>query len=201
MPGLILGDKVVEAVPQGPNRLLVRTKQHPEQFSWDSAPTVFDDARQLGFDTALAGWFHPYGRVIHRNLTKCNWTAGWLLSGIEEPFQQESWPHAMWDRAGLQIAVLPLIGHLPACFRARTTGAKRPCVFPGCWTARSRSRPTRRFGLVLIHLPVPHPPAFYDRTKGVITATGAVGYGKTPGALGAAERRICGITAASCSVA
>ena len=187
MPGLILGDKVVEAVPQGPNRLLLRTKQHQEQFSWDSAPNVFDDARQLGFDSALAGWFHPYGRVIHRSLTRCDWTAGWLLSGIEEPFQLESWPHAMWDRARLQIAVLPLIGHLPGMFPGAHHRIEKAVRFSWLLDRSRKFAADPAIGLVLIHLPVPHPPAFYDRTKGVITATGAVGY---PDSVALADRTL-----------
>jgi hypothetical protein len=35
-----------------------------EPLAWSSAPNVFDAARNLGFNTALVGWFHPYGRLL-----------------------------------------------------------------------------------------------------------------------------------------
>ena len=84
MPSLILGEPVLEASPQAPDDLRVRTASHPESLSWSSIRNVFDAARGLGFNTALVGWYHPYGRLLNRSLTRCYWTADWLPAGIEE---------------------------------------------------------------------------------------------------------------------
>jgi hypothetical protein len=176
MPSLILGEQVIEASPQGPEVLRVRTGSHTEPLAWGSMPNVFDAARDLGFNTALVGWFHPYGRELNHSLTKCYWTAGWLRAGIEEPSNPQPLVNAMWDRLRLQFAALPLAGHLPG-------------VFPGIY---ARQRKIERFsrlrdhaieivsdpgiGLALIHLPIPHPPAVYSKTRGTLTAQGRLGY-------------------------
>lgn len=187
MPALTLGEKVVEAIPQGTRDLLLRTRRRPEPFAWDSVPNVFDTARELGFDTALAGWFHPYGRELNRSLTKCYWTAGWLLSGIEEPFQHQSLASVMRDRARLQIATLPLVGHLPGMFPGVYHRADKAARFSYLLNRSRQLAADPWIGLVLLHLPVPHPPAIYDRSKGVITAEGSIGY---PDSVALADRAL-----------
>jgi hypothetical protein len=176
MPALILGEQVTEAIPKGPDNLLLRTASRPEPFAWSSVPNVFDTARDLGFNTGLVGWYHPYGRLLNRSLTKCYWTAGWLLPGVEERSEPQPLVRAMWYRANLQFAVLPLMGHMPF-------------VFPGIHHRREKSKrfsylldraremaANPAIGLALLHLPVPHPPAIYDRRKGVMSADGSIGY-------------------------
>ena len=76
----------------------------------------------------------------------------------------------------MQFAALPLVGRLPG-------------VFPGIYHRQEKierfswlrdraleivSDPT--IGLALIHLPIPHPPAIYSRTRGTLTAQGRIGY-------------------------
>jgi hypothetical protein len=176
IPSLILREQVIKSDRRGPNNLVLKTASHSESFAWRSASNVFDTARHLGFNTALIGWFHPYGRLLNQSLTKCYWTAGWLNPGIEEPSQPQSFASAMWDRAKFQLVALPLIGHLP-------------WVFPEIYHREEKSR---RFlylmdrteevvidasiGLALIHLPIPHPPAIYDRHQGELTAKRGLGY-------------------------
>jgi hypothetical protein len=139
-------------------------------------PNVFDSARDLGLNTALVGWFHPYGRLLNQSLTRCYWTPGWLHAGIEERSNPQPLVDAMWDRLHLQFADLPVIGHLPG-------------LFPGIYQRQEKierfswlrhralemvSDPT--IGLVFIHLPIPHPPAIYSRTSGTFTPQGRIGY-------------------------
>jgi len=111
MPSLILGEQVIAVSPRAPDSLYLRTRSRTEGFACSAVPNVFDKARELGFNTALVGWFHPYGRLLNRSLTKCYWTASWLNSGVEEPFN----PHGLWD--ALLFRADPSIGlaliHLP----------------------------------------------------------------------------------------
>lgn len=176
MPSLILGEQVIEASPQGPDVLRVRTGSRTGPLAWSSMPNVFDAARDLGFNTALVGWFHPYGRLLNHSLTKCYWTAGWLRPGIEEQSNSQPLVNAMWDRLRLQFAALPLVGHLPG-------------IFPGIYQRRQKIERFSQLryhaleivsdpniGLTLIHLPIPHSPAIYNRTLGTLTAQGRIGY-------------------------
>ncbi len=176
MPALIMGRPVTNVAPRAPNDLRVMGPAGSTPFSWSSVPNVFDQARQLGMNTALVGWDHPYGRLLNRSLIKCFWTAGWLLSGVEESFEAQSLPQAMWFHLKLQVAVLPLLGHLPG-------------VFPGIYEREDKARrfeymmdrardivSDRSIGLALVHLPVPHPPAIYSRSTPSTSATAKIGY-------------------------
>jgi hypothetical protein len=176
LPDLIVGQDLGKSIPEDPDNLLMAPRPDSKPFAWSSIPNVFDTAREMGLNTALAGWDHPYCRVLNRSLTKCYWTAGWLPPGVEETFEPQPLPAAMWYRAKLQFAALPLLGHLPG-------------IFPGFY---ARQEMQRRFspllgravefvsdpsiGLVLIHLPIPHPPSIYDRGKRAFAARGPNGY-------------------------
>jgi hypothetical protein len=174
MPSLILGEKVTEANPLGPADQEMRIGQGT--IGWRSRSNVFDTARSMGYNTALVGWFHPYGRLLSQSLTEAYWTASWMSSGVEEPSEPGSLLAGMESRVGLQVASLPLVGHLPG-------------FFPGRWARRARitrlgyllARAEQvagdiSIGLVLVHLPVPHPPPVYNRDRGAMDPDGKNSY-------------------------
>jgi hypothetical protein len=176
MPSLILGERVTAASPQGPDDLGVRTASHPEPAAFSSLVNVFDTARDLGFNTALVGWFHPYGRLLNRSLTKCYWTAGWLNPGVEEPSGPQPLGSAMWERLRLQSAALPLLGHLPGMFPGIYQRREKIARFSWLRDRALEIVSDPGIGLALIHLPIPHPPAIYNRTTRTLTAEGRTGY-------------------------
>jgi hypothetical protein len=170
LPSLILGEQVLEAFPEGPGDLRVKLRSREGAAPWSTLANVFDTARGLGYNTALAGWFHPYGRVLHRSLTKCYWTAGWLAPGVEEPTAYQPLLQGMWDRAGMQFVALPLAGHLPGVDPVRYNRSEKQERF-GFLSDRAREIVADpEIGLALIHLPIPHPPAIYDRVRGEFSA-------------------------------
>jgi hypothetical protein len=176
MPSLILGERVFRVTPQGPNDLRIRTASRANPVAWSSLANVFDAARDLGFNTALLGWYHPYGRLLNHSLTKSYWTAKWLAPGVEEPSGPRPFPQAMWDRLRLQFVVLPLVGHLPGVFpRIYQLQAK---IEQFTWLDERALEVAADpgIGLVLLHLPVPHPPAIYSRTEETLTPRGRLGY-------------------------
>jgi hypothetical protein len=176
LPSLILGEHAVRAEPAGPNSLLLETHSKPAPFEWGSVPNVFDSARALGFNTALAGWFHPYGRLLNRSLTSCTWTAGWLLPGAEEPTVLEPLYAAMMDRLRLQAATLPLVGHIPGFFPGVYHRREKQQRFSYLLEQARSYASDPGIGLVLIHLPAPHPPAVYNRAEGSFASQGRLSY-------------------------
>jgi hypothetical protein len=157
LPSLLLGRHVTAAIPQGPR--CTRIQFGTNLADWAHLPNVFDDARRLGFNTALVGWYYPYGRLLNHSLVECYWTAGWLGPGAAEWSQPLPLSQAMGKRAALQWSVLPLAGHLPG-------------MSPGIHQRQEKARHYRdllqrgrmiaadpTIGLALIHLEVPHPPA------------------------------------------
>jgi hypothetical protein len=175
IPSLLIGEHA-ETTPAGPKELTVEVSSHHGPVSWGALPNVFDTARQMGFNTALAGWFHPYGRLLNHSLTRCYWTAEWLPPGIEESFQPESLLAAMWRRARMQAAGLPLVARLlgePAMRNARLGELER---FNYLRNRALEIATDPSIGLVFIHLPVPHPPALYDRSLKKMTSDPTRGY-------------------------
>jgi hypothetical protein len=166
LPSLILGEKAVETYPDGPDDLRVKLSSRAEAVPWGSLPNVFDAARDLGFNTALVGWFHPYGRVLNRSLTKCYWTAGGLIPGIEEASKPQPLAEAMWDRVGEQFVAMPLIGHLPGVFPGKYNRREKISRFAFLSDRTREIVSDPEIGLALIHLPIPHPPSIYDRASG-----------------------------------
>jgi hypothetical protein len=176
MPGLILGEPVIDAIPRGPNNVYLRTRSQSKSVPWSAFPNVFDDARELGFNTALVGWYHPYGRLLNRSLTHCFWTPQWLNAGAEEEFTQPVLASSMWDRARLQLAALPGAGHLPGVFPGVYQRQEKIELFSLLLTRALEWAADPSIGLVLIHLPVPHPPSIYSPSEGALTTSGRMGY-------------------------
>jgi hypothetical protein len=163
LPALILGEPVSRSEPRGPRSLILYTPSHPAGAEWGDLLNVFDRARALGYDAALAGWFHPYGRLLHRSLVACDWTAGLLLSGVEEPLDPRPLAAAMAERARWQIATLPLVGHLPGYFPREVQREAADARFQYLLRRSRALAVDPSVSLVFLHLPVPHPPAIYRR--------------------------------------
>jgi hypothetical protein len=160
MPALITGRPVVAVSPLSPNDLEL-TFADGKTARWAAHANVFTRARALGYDTALIGWHLPYPRVLGASLG----AAAFRPSAVHEAARGDTFGEALWN----QWAGLVPPAHLRR-LSART--------FEELADLGRRAATDDRFGLVLLHLPVPHPPAIYDRAAGTLTPwnfTGAAG--------------------------
>jgi len=73
MPALISGRLISKAEPRGAGELMVTYGDSAAPVPWSRQPNVFSSARELGFNTALVGWNHPYCRVLGSSLSACSW--------------------------------------------------------------------------------------------------------------------------------
>lgn len=180
MPALITGRPVDTARPLRSDELMVRCSDTGETVGWSALPNLFSQARALGFNTAIAGFYHPYCRVIGNHLTQCSWeTTLWgstrllndpdmsvpelmvhlmplVLDGLREgtPFL---W-RLSWSQRAVEILQPPLPLHKQR--REHITTYLR---------ILQQAKPVATdpsLGLVLVHWPVPHKPPIYDRVKG-----------------------------------
>src|SRR5262249_24121796 len=62
------------AAPDGPSDLQLMTGNGSSR--WTAMENVFLDAQRLSRRTALAGWFHPYCRIFSHELDACFWVPG-----------------------------------------------------------------------------------------------------------------------------
>ena len=176
MPALTIGEVVTAFRIAGPAQYMLRTASRTAPFSWSSAQNVFDQARGLGANSALVGWFHPYGRLLNRSLVSCYWANVPFLPGAEEPEAPLPLIWAMGRRPLRQLSVVPLVGHFELFSPRHLDAAERGQRFLSLvrHACQVVADPTIR--LALLHLPVPHPPGFYDRVRGELSTRASSTY-------------------------
>jgi hypothetical protein len=157
MPALITGRQVVAVAPTTPHELEL-TFADGKAMRWSAHPTVFSRARVLGYDTALIGWHLPYPRVLGGSLG----VADWRPSVAHEQARGDTLSQALQNQWG---SLVP-----PA--HARRLRSQR---FAELADVAIRTAVDGRFGLVLLHLPVPQPPGIYDRATARLTAWSVTG--------------------------
>lgn len=160
MPSLIQGRIVASTKRMGPHTI---TLDHEGTFG--RIPNLFDTARQMGRNTALAGWYHPYCRILNPSLNGCAWAPGWHQPGSEEVFPGGE--GQIISRLLIHARGFPVIGkYLPIEDHQR-----RHKIEITDWLMTRARQMVRdpEMGLVLLHLPVPHPPHVFDRRRGRIS--------------------------------
>ncbi len=137
-----------------------------QKLLFNPTDTVFGDAQRGGLQTAVAGWYEPYCRLLPGVLNRCYWiysdelpggltTSGTLLQHTVEPFVH--FLRLTFRPAGIG-PVMPTFGALDV-HRHRSD-------YGSLLTASDSLLVAGQPGLVLIHMPIPHPWGFYDRRTG-----------------------------------
>ena len=152
MPALITGRRVVAVAPSSPNELEL-TLADGKTARWSAPPNVFSRARVLGYDTALIGWHLPYPRILGSSLGRAEWRPS---LGFEQA-RGDTFDQAFQNQ---WASLVPPV-HVRRLFAQRISELGSMAL---------RTATDGRFGLVLLHLPIPQPPAIYDRDTGSLTA-------------------------------
>jgi len=130
---------------------------------------VFRSARQLGFNSAAAGFYHPYSRVVGADLVKAFSISSHVL--FEEPVY---WENVHGLEKFYRLLQSPL-HRVPIIVKRDLLGTwRRRQTFKVAFEqVRARAFEMAlqpEIGLVFLHFPSPHPPGIYDRAKRQITA-------------------------------
>lgn len=167
MPALITGRPIAEAWPVDADELSITFADGKNSVSWSTQPNIFGRARELGFQTAALGWYHPYCRVIGNSLTTC---AFYWWGNTPESTMSDS----------ISNQLIKLVGSLPLQRHLRLTESFQHWLQPESVSRAFTRRVSRylrmredahaiatdsHFGLILLHWPIPHPPGIYDRSK------------------------------------
>ena len=168
MPALISGKLVTRAQPVSPSEVMLSFEGTTEAVPWSAQPNIFSRSLELGLNTGLVGWYHPYQRIIGKNLTfsfvrstRDLSLPKEMLLHLEQPMKAaafdgsarklEGWK-TQWDRETFL-----------ALYKDIREEAKRAAA-------------NSDLGLVLIHYPIPHPPGIYRRDTQEFTADGESSY-------------------------
>jgi hypothetical protein len=169
IPALLTGQLISAVQPIAPAELSLTISPGDLVRNWTTQSDVFTDARALGLNTALVGWYHPYCRVIGDRLTQCRW----------EPGTQRLDPTKLSLKKNLVRQEAELLRLLPFSNKVIAKGfpeMKRNYSSEHLADSLALMREAenviadQRFGLLFIHLSVPHPPYIYDRASRTVTA-------------------------------
>lgn len=145
LPSIIDGKLVSEVNIADPETLEIKYRNNKAFINWGSQPNLFTKARQLKVNTAFVGEYMPYSRLIGKDLTFCDWyqyyprytDSGSITANIYQ-----------------QLKML-LTGPARLYMQRKETYYDIQNL-----TIKLVSDP--KFGLVMIHNPIPHHPHFYQ---------------------------------------
>jgi Sulfatase len=174
LPSLIAGETVDAVSSSSDGRRL--SLLDPGSAKWrrfDQRDSVFQDALNLNYRTAVAGSYNPYCRILSDVLDSCFWIQSApaantmvpqtpLLSNMIMPVRQAL-------GSGLPYRIASLFLRFPD---NSEFAAKQHIVdYAALVSASDRILDDPSTGFCLIHLPVPHPGGIYDRvTDEFVTA-------------------------------
>jgi hypothetical protein len=162
MPALISGRRFSAVAIANASDLNVRVADTGADTTWQKLPSVFAEARALGANTALVGWYHPYDRILGKGLNYC----AWYPFPLFEPARAKTFTAAMRR----EIGCIPWAWHIRRIYIGVCQDSLR----------ESLSLVTNNvYGLTLLHLPPPHTPGVYLPDKDQFTFWGmskTVGY-------------------------
>jgi hypothetical protein len=155
LPQLISGRRVSAVSIKNASDLALTLADTNEVVLWSQLPSVFSSAREMGFNTALVGWYHPYSRVLSNALNYCVWY----------PYFELESTRAATFGAAMRRELAAASGTL---HRRWVYGAT-------CRASLKESLAlvtNATYGLVFLHLPVPHKPGIYLPDKDRFTIFG-----------------------------
>ena len=173
VPSLITGLPVDSIRVSSDGRRL--SLQDPATEKWKTFnphETVFQDALNEGYSTAVAGWYNPYCRILAKVLDRCFWT-------FQLPYPGDIVPGQPLIKNILQ----PVVHRLNATASFLST---RSTVLPKNALEADLHikdyREVRSAGdamladgsanFLFLHIPVPHPWGIYNRQNEVLTSDG-----------------------------
>lgn len=167
LPSMFTGLPLRNTQPSASGRkLYLSIRDTGKRILFDPQDTVFADAQHAGLQTAIAGWYEPYCRLLPGVLNRCFWTySDELPAGLSD------------NGTTLQHTGEPFLHFLRLSFRPAGIGPVMPTYgaldvrrhradYLSLLSASDNLLTSGQPGLILIHMPIPHPWGFYDRRTG-----------------------------------
>ena len=171
LPSLITGKIFSKYKAVRPNDIMLTLSEDNQVAEWSTMPNIFSQANKMGINTALIGWYHPYGRAIGSSLTSCIWRPS-------EIYRQVTVFEAMAQQVEIFINYSPLTEDFHILFKQfydsdEWEQKERIQTYEELFFVSKRAVVNPDLGLILLHLPVPHPPGFYDSFKNDYSINGS----------------------------
>jgi hypothetical protein len=170
IPSLMTGEPVDDIRPSANGRRLLMHDPVTKTWSqFDQRNSVFQDALNGGYRTAVAGWYNPYCRILSDVLDSCFWTFGVLtpngmLSTTTTLKANMIEPLLYAAGSGTANHLLSLVRRIPDL--SPRALALHISDYQALLDASDRILDDRSANFVFLHLPVPHPLGMYHRATG-----------------------------------
>lgn len=142
IPGLLTGNEVSYALSVYPPDVYLTFKDNRNTL-WSAEKNVFSKAEDLGFHTALLGWYHAYCAILGKDIDVCERRSHFRYSGN-------------------------ILENMPIVFRNAIFGKWVVSLFldgaKALWKESVVLASNPLFDFVFVHLPVPHSPWIFDRS-------------------------------------
>ena len=171
IPGLLSGSIVTSATYTTDNRYLIQTADSSNTQPFDVNASVFGMANRSGLTTSIIGWYITYCPIFATAAQECYWTNDDTELGAP-PSRDAGFAENVWfplrvlleqtfepPRARKDIATWNSEGHIAS---VKDVGSHALATLS-----------TSQADLIYIHLPTPHPPAFWNRRSGSFGAGGS----------------------------
>lgn len=161
IPSLLLGKPILDTRASSAGWLFYRTQAHAPWTRFDPAATLFAEAQREGWTTGVAGTYNPYCRLLADQLDSC-----WMhlndfpdhLSRDNSTLENVTAPlRAQWARLRRRPLATPTLAEVLAELVHEGTGMAADSTID----------------FSFLHVPLPHPPGFYDRRSGRIGPGGS----------------------------
>jgi hypothetical protein len=150
--------------------------RNPITGAWqlfDQHNTIFADARNANYATAIAGWYNPYCRLLPAVLDRCFWTN--RNSVFRYSQSDETWPGRV--SSSLRTLVSYTFENLrigPAAEPDSAVNAEMHIRdFQEIRNESDKLLADPSIDFVFLHVPVPHPPGIFDRRRMTFVTTGS----------------------------
>ena len=171
VPSLQLGRIVTDVSYTADNRYLIQTEDDPHWEPFNVQASLFGLAKQHGLTTSIVGWYVAYCPVFASVATECYWSnddaqdrgptqldasyAENVWFPLRVLVEQIFWPSRAWADVGAWNAE----GHI-----ASVKDVSRHAL---------QTIDTSPADILYLHIPAPHPPAFWDRQTGTYAVGGS----------------------------
>jgi hypothetical protein len=168
LPALLTGEPVDEIRPSPNGRDLSIRNAHTGNWQrFDEHDTVFQDALNLNYRTAVAGWYNPYCRILPDVLDRCFWTFGYSAENATVPGASlRSNMIRPWMRFfsyGLGTHVASLFPDSARLNNDDLAAQQHLSDYVALADAADCLLEDQSASFVLLHMPIPHPHGIYDR--------------------------------------
>jgi hypothetical protein len=161
VPSLLLGRIVTSSTFTAKNQLIVRTADDPNWEPFDPDASLFGMARQRGISTSIVGWYLAYCPIYVGTATECYWSNDDTEDGAP-PSINASFADDVWFP--LRIVAEQLVApRVAVADVAHWESLSHVVTVKDMSQHALATLAISHADIIYLHLPVPHPPAFWDR--------------------------------------